>query len=100
MAISMKGAVAHLRGNLTRYGVTHGCIDSLSVTLQQIESGGRKKIRIDCQRILSADFSGLQLLYVWMQCARFRGVEPELINLSAGLQQAMQTMGVEHCFIL
>jgi len=98
MKIFSKGAVAHLHGDLTHSGMTSGSIDALDVSLQRIESGGEKNIRIDCSRIRTSDISGLQLLYVWMQCARFRGVEPELVNLSDSLQQAMQMMGVGHCF--
>ncbi len=98
MTISMEGAVAHLQGDWTHTGVTLSSIDSLEVSLQQIESGGEKFICIDCGRIRAADIIGLQLLYVWMQCARFRGVEPELVNLSDSMQQALQRMGLGHCF--
>ncbi len=90
--------VAYLHGNLTHTGVTDNIIKSLAVSLQQIEADGEKKIRIDCGKIHSADMSGLQLLYVWMHCARFRGVEPELVNLSDALQRSMQNLGLEHCF--
>jgi ABC-type transporter Mla MlaB component len=98
MAICTEDTVALLHGDLTHAGVTHNIIYSLAVSLQKIVSGGEKNIRIDCERIRAADVSGLQLLSVWMQCARFRGVEPELINLRDSLQQAMQMMGLGHCF--
>lgn len=98
MTICFEGTVVHLQGDLTHSGVTHNIINSLAVSLQQIESGGEKSIRIDCGGVRSADISGLQLLYVWMQCARFRGVEPELINLPDSLQQTMQKMALGHCF--
>jgi anti-anti-sigma regulatory factor len=94
----MEGAVAHLQGDLTNSGMTHGSIDALGVSLQQIEAGGEKNIRIDCARIRLADICGLQFLYVWMQCVRFRGVEPELVNLSDSLQLAIQRLGLGHCF--
>lgn len=95
----MEGAVAHLQGDLTYSGLTHKIIKSLTGFLKKIGSGDDKKFRIDCGRLRSADISGLQLLYVWMQCARFRGVEPELINLPECLQQDIQRMGLGHCFI-
>lgn len=98
MTIRMKGAVAHLKGNLTHSGVTRNIINSLAVSLQKVESGENKNLRIDCKKVGAADINGLQLLYVWMQCARFRGVEPELVNLPDALQQTMQTMGLGHCF--
>lgn len=97
----MKGilkSVTYLHGTLNHIGVTDNIIHSLSASLQKAESVGEKNLRIDCRRIISADFSGLQLLYVWMQCARYRGVEPKLVNLSNSLQQSMQSMGISHCF--
>jgi len=98
MAIYSEDTVAHLQGDLTHSGVTHSIVSSLAVSLQQIVSGSEKKIRIDCGNVRVANSSGLQLLYVWMQCARFRGVEPELINLPDSLQHALQGMGIGHCF--
>jgi ABC-type transporter Mla MlaB component len=90
--------VAYLSGNLTHIGVTDNIINSLAISLQKIESEGEKSIRIDCGKVRSADISGLQLLYVWMQCARFRGVEPELVNLPEGLRQSLLSTGLGHCF--
>ena len=98
MKIDIKGKDAYLQGDLTSTGITQSNIDSLAVSLQQIDSGGEKNIRIDCGRVREVDISGLQLLSVWMQCARFRGVEPELVNLPDSLQQTMQRMGLRHCF--
>jgi len=98
MTIITEGTVAHLHGDLTHSGVTNNIINSLSVSLQKIVSGGDKNIRIDCEKVRTADISGLQLLYVWMQTARFRGVEPELVNLSLNLKQTLQNMGFGCCF--
>lgn len=86
--------IAYLHGKLTHTGMTDNIVKSLAVSLSKIESVGEKGLRIDCGKVRSADISGLQLLYVWMQCARFRGVEPELINLSDTLQQSIHTLGV------
>jgi ABC-type transporter Mla MlaB component len=98
MAIYSEGTVAHLRGDLTHSGVTHNIINSLAASLEMIAIGGNKYFRIDCAGICSADISGLQLLYVWMQCSRFRGVEPELVNLPYNLSQTMQRLGFGNCF--
>jgi anti-anti-sigma regulatory factor len=98
MKICTEGTVAYMQGDLTHSGVTSNIINLLAGSLQKIESGGDKYIRIDCERIRTADISGLQLLYVWMQSARIRGVESELINLSDSMRQSMQRMGFEHCF--
>jgi len=99
MRIVMNGTTGQLQGDLTDSEVAGSCIDSLTDSLQQIEAGGAKNIRIDCGRILRADLGGLRLLYVWMQCARFRGVELELVNLSESLRQNMRTLGIRrNCF--
>jgi ABC-type transporter Mla MlaB component len=98
LKIITTGTVAHLQGDLTHSGATHTIIKSLTVSLQQIVTAGLKTLHIDCGRIRSADTSGLQLLYVWMQCARFRGVEPELINLSECLQSTLLSLGLGDCF--
>jgi len=74
MNICMNGTAGRLQGELTQSGVTDSCIESLTDSLQQLASRGETKMRIDCNRIGKADLSGLRLLYVWMQCARLRGV--------------------------
>lgn len=98
MKLCMHGSVAHLQGDLTHDGMTSQGIESLSVSMQQLESDGVKKFHIDCRRILTADFYGLQLLYVWVQCARIRGMETELVNLPDALHTALQRSGFLRCF--
>lgn len=98
MTICMEEKVAHLQSDLTYSGMTQNILDSLDVSLQQTESGGERNIRIDCGKIRKTDINGLQLLYVWMQCARFVGVASELFNLPVNLQQTLKRMGLEHCF--
>ena len=100
MRIVMNGTTGQLHGDLTDSEASGSCIDSLSDSLQQIEAGGAKNIRIDCAKILKADMGGFRLLYVWMQCARFRGVELELVNLSESLLQHMRSLGIrKNCFL-
>lgn len=91
--------VAYLHGRLTHSSMTENIIKTLAVSLQKLELLGDKILRIDCRKVKSADFSGLQLLYVWMQCARFRGIEPELVHLSGALQQCLVTLGIGRDFI-
>jgi len=91
MTISMIGAEARLEGDWTLTGVTRN-IDSLALSLQQLESGREKKLRIDCGLMKEADICGLELLNVWMQCVRFRGVEPMLVNVPKKLQNAMHVL--------
>lgn len=97
MPICMTGTGARLDGDWTLTGVTRD-IDSLAHSLQQLEPGSEKNLRIDCGQMKEADISGLQLLNVWMECARFRGVEPKLVNVPESLQHAMQVV-VGHCGI-
>lgn len=89
MTIRMVGSEVHLDGDWTLSGAARN-IDSLALSLQQIESGTEKNLRIDCRDVVKADASGLQLLHVWLECARLRGVEPTLVNIPERLRQAMQ----------
>lgn len=98
MSVYSKGKVVYLQGDLTQSGVTENIVNSLSHSLQNITFGHDNSLRIDCGGVHSADWSGLQLLYVWMQCAKLRGVESELVNLTGGLQKTIHAMGLEHCF--
>ena len=98
MTVCIDGAVVHLQGDLSQSGVTPESINSLDVSFEQLDLQMDKTLRIDCSRIQFADNGGLQLLYTWMQCARFRGFEPALVNLSTSLQLAIKRIGVGHCF--
>lgn len=90
MMLCMTGTEAHLEGDWTLTGVTRN-IGVLALFLQQLEPE-RKKLRIDCGRMEEADISGLQLLKVWMQCVRLRGVEPILFNVPEKLKHTMQAL--------
>lgn len=98
MALGRQGQIAYLRGDLTQSGVTQSIVKSLAASLQKTESKHEKIIRIDCKKIRTVDNCGLQLLYVWMQCAKLRGVESELVNLPDSMQQTMRIMGLEQGF--
>lgn len=88
MTISLEGTVARLQGDLTGSGMNNSEIVLLAGSLGQLETTGEKKLHIDCEQIRAADITGLQILYVWLQCARIRGVEPQLVNLPDALQHA------------
>ncbi|ABL00283.1 STAS domain-containing protein [Pelobacter propionicus] len=66
--------------------------------LRQLGSGGAERYSIDCAGIGSIDREGLQVLHVWMQCARLHGLKPELSNLPAGMLETIQRLGLERCF--
>lgn len=72
-------------------------IESLSA-LRLLESGRPERYSIDCARIGRIDREGLQVLHVWMQCVRLRGLKPELINLPAGMLESIKRLGLERCF--
>jgi anti-anti-sigma regulatory factor len=93
MVIYFKGSVAYLQGDLTYSGMTRGGIDSMAVCLRHIKSSGGKNMSIDCEQVRAVDANGLQLLGVWMECARLSGVEPILLNMPGNLQQALHTTG-------
>jgi anti-anti-sigma regulatory factor len=92
MAIRMEGTDVFLTGDWSIAGVV-GHIDTLSDVLQQVDKKGNKTIKVDCGQIKSIDVNGLQILKVWLQCARFRGMEPKVVNLSEGLQRIMLVTG-------
>lgn len=87
--ILMTGTEAFLHGDWTLKGVTPN-IDSLARSLQQLGQGSKKDLRVDCGQIQETDSSGLQLLNVWIQCLRFRGIEPTLVNVPKNLRHSMQ----------
>lgn len=97
MTICMIGSEARLEGDWTLTGVTSN-LDSLAQSLQQLEPRSEKNLRIDCGQIKDADISGLQLLNVWIQCIRFRGIEPILVNVPERLRHSMQVL-VGYCFV-
>jgi ABC-type transporter Mla MlaB component len=91
MTICMTGTEARLEGDWTLTGVARN-IDSLALSLQQIKPGSEKSLRVDCGQMKEVDISGMQLLNVWMQCARYRGVEPMLVNVPNNLRHAMKVL--------
>lgn len=97
MSICMSGTEARLEGNWTLDCVSRN-LDLLARSLQQLQSLGVKKLKIDCAHIKETDVSGLEFLNVWMQCARFRGVEPTLVNVPERLRYAMQAL-IGHCIV-
>jgi ABC-type transporter Mla MlaB component len=97
MEVHMTGTTVHLEGDWTQAGVTQSAIDSMAVSLEQMGSGCEKSQRIDCGQIINADASGLQFLYTWLQCFRFRGVEPELINIPENMRKMFLNIGFRNC---
>jgi len=93
----MSGTTVHLEGDWTMSGVADN-LDSLVLILNRLESEGEKNIQINCAQIEETDTSGLQLLYVWMECARLRGIEPKLVNVTGHMQRAIRELGFSQSF--
>ena len=87
-----------LAGDFSITGVVKQ-LASLTNTLKKLEINQNRKLHVDCTRISRIDMSGLQLLHVWKECARMRGVEPQLINLPEHMHRAIQSMGLERSFM-
>lgn len=96
MNIYMSGTMAHVGGDWTLAGVTRIAMDSLAGALQKILPGNAGRLLIDCRDVTSIDSTGQELLSMWMQCVRLRGVEPELLNPPNKLRQALRNLGIRY----
>lgn len=97
MSVRIAGTVAHLEGDWTMTGVADN-INWLVLSLNKMESQGEKSLQINCEQIENTDTSGLQLLNVWMECARLRGIVPKLVNVPSGMRRAIHELGFNKCF--
>lgn len=97
MAKRISGSKHQLSGDWTISGVVDQ-VGLLSKSLQRLASAQKKCVCIDCGRIDSIDMSGLQLLHVWMECAKMCGVKAQLVNLPDSMQQTIQRLGLGCCF--
>ncbi|MDD5284369.1 MAG: STAS domain-containing protein [Desulfuromonadaceae bacterium] len=97
MAKRTAGGKHNLSGDWTISGVMSQ-VDSLSDSLQKGGTGRKKNLHVDCARISNIDMSGLQLLHVWIECARMRGISPQLVNLPDGMQETIRRLGLGKCF--
>jgi len=89
MSIHLTASGATMDGDWTLAGAARN-LDSLAGLLHRIQAGNEKNLRIDCRNVSKADASGLQVLHVWLECARMRGVEPTLVNVPEKLLNSMQ----------
>lgn len=97
MTVRIAGTMAHLEGDWTLTGVADN-IESLILSLNQMESGGEKSLLINCGQIEETDTGGLQLLNVWVECARLRGIELKLVNMTESMQRAIHELGFSKSF--
>ena len=97
MRVAISGSMAHLAGNWTRTEMTDRNIDSLVVSLQQLNVAGVKNLQIDCGDLNEVDASGLQLLYIWLRSFRFRGVNVEIVNHPKKLRKTLLRLMQKIC---
>jgi anti-anti-sigma regulatory factor len=97
MATKSKNSEHHLSGDWTISGVVTQ-VDLLSQSLEKLTSTSKKRVRIDCGKINAIDMSGLQLLHVWMELVKMRGVEAQLLNLPEDMQHTIHRLGLGHSF--
>lgn len=86
-----------LTGDWTIAGVVTQ-VDTLTDSLQKLASEQHTDLHVDCASINSIDMSGLQLLHVWLQCAKMRGIKTRLINLPEDMQKAIHNLGLHQAF--
>jgi len=86
-----------LSGDWTIAGVVSQ-VDSLSHSLDNMTSARKKSLHVDCGQIEAIDMSGLQLIHIWLQCAKIRGLQTHLVNLPDDMQLAIQRLGLQQCF--
>lgn len=97
MTIRMAGVVAYLEGDWTMTSAADN-IDSVMHFLNQIAAEGKSSFLINCGHIEETDTSGLQILNVWVECARLRGIEPKLVDVTDGMLRAINEFGFSHLF--
>jgi len=97
MKVNISGSMARLAGNWTRTEMTDRNIDSLAVSLQQLQVAGVKNVQIDCGELKEVDTSGLQLLYIWLRSFRFRGVNVEIVNFPEKLRKTLLQLKQKVC---
>ena len=83
----------NLSGDWTISGIV-GQLDLLSSSLNTLESAGKMRVHIDFVKINAIDMSGMQLLNVWLQCCKWRGVEPTLVNVPESFSHIMLRTGL------
>lgn len=88
MKIHLSGDKAHLWGDWINTEMRYDTIDSLTVLLDRIQSGSKKKLLVDCAHLGTIDFSGLQFLSIWLKCLKIRGIDHELVNMSEAQEKS------------
>ena len=93
------GVATNLSGDWTMNGISHQ-VQSLMAISSGVGGGVAQtgKLVVDCSGIKEIDISGLQLLYVWLQCLKIKGLRAELVNFSDGMRSTVQKVGLHKFF--
>ncbi|SJZ50093.1 ABC-type transporter Mla maintaining outer membrane lipid asymmetry, MlaB component, contains STAS domain [Trichlorobacter thiogenes] len=93
------GIATNLSGDWTMNGIPQQ-VQSLMAISNGV--GGvvpqNNRLVVDCSGIKAIDISGLQLLYVWVQCLQIKGLRAELVNLSDGMRSTVHKVGLHKLF--
>ncbi len=88
-----------LSGDWTLNGVTRQAHSLLEISTSVVKGDLLETpFLIDCSGIEEIDTSGLQLLYVWMQCLQIKGIQPSLTNISHDMQAKVRQVGFNKIF--
>lgn len=88
-----------LSGDWTLNGVTRQAHSLLEISTTVVRSEALETpFLIDCSGIEEIDTSGLQLLYVWIQCLQIKGIQPSLTNISHDMQAKVRQIGFSKIF--
>ncbi|BCS53967.1 lipid asymmetry maintenance protein MlaB [Geobacter sp. SVR] len=89
----------HLEGDWTISTITQRANSLMEFSTQQSEVVLQGLVvNIDCSGIEKIDVSGLQLLYVWLQCMNLKGFRTKLTNISAAMREMLVRMGLHTIF--
>ena len=82
MKIHLTGDMVCLGGDWKDTEMSCTNIDTLTSLLDQIQTGGKKKLIINCAHLDTIDDSGARFLDIWLQCLKLRGIDHEMINIA------------------
>jgi ABC-type transporter Mla MlaB component len=99
MKTELTGVATNLSGDWTMSGISNQV--PLLMAISSGIGGGipqTNRLVVDCSGIKQIDMSGLQLLYVWVQCLQIKGLRAELVNLSDCMRSTVQKVGLHQFF--
>ena len=96
MAARTTDSKHYLSGDWTILGVADQ-MDLLRLSLQKLDPTKKKRIHVDCRKIEAIDMSGLQLIHVWLELVKRRGMEAQLHNLPDHMHHNFHLLRLGQC---